>query len=307
MNMSQKTPKPHGPPGFRSGHVVMLGKPNVGKSTLFNALVGERISIVTEKPQTTRQNILGVDTTGKSQMLFLDTPGLLNPRYKLQAVMRRHVERALNDADVLLVILDAGEFEASFDDEVRDLLTHAGDPVVVALNKVDLVGVDQVKQQLDSIRAALPAHEALPVSGLLGSNLLQLRSRIEANLPLGPQFYPEDTMTEQPERFFVAELVREEIFCQLHQEVPYAIAVTVEQFKEDGAKVYIQSEIVVERASQKGIVIGSGGKALKAIGQNARKKIEAFLNRPVYLDLHVKVWENWRKKERALRGFGYLS
>ncbi len=302
-----QTPNSQESQEFRSGHIVLLGRPNVGKSTLFNALVGERISIVTEKPQTTRQNVLGIVTTDKSQMLFLDTPGLLDPRYRLQEIMRRHIEEALDDADVLLGILDAKEFESSFDDEVKKVFKNAKGSTIVALNKTDLVNADQVEQHLNGIRAELPDHKILPISGLWGSNLLELRSLLEANLPVGPKFYPEDMMTEQPERFFVAELVREEIFCQLRQEVPYAIAVTVEQFKEDREKVYIQSEIIVERSSQKGIVIGSRGKTLKSIGQSARKKIEAFLNRPVYLDLHVKVLENWRKKDYALRGFGYLS
>ena len=294
------------PPNFKSGHIVIVGRPNVGKSTLFNALVGEQLSIVTPKPQTTRSNILGILTSPGYQMLFLDTPGLLNPRYRLQEVMHRQIQGALRDADILLGIVDASDFEATFDGETQKAFATTDAPLIVALNKTDLVSADQVHRSLNIIRGTIPVREVLPVSAITGYNLPQLLSALEKTLPFGPQFYHEDTLTEQPERFFVAELIREEIFSQLRQEIPYAIAVRVEEFREDRPKTYIQAHIIVERSSQKGIVIGAGGKTLKSIGKNARQKIETFLRCPVYLDLQVKVYENWRKKDAALRGFGYL-
>ncbi|MDP6778863.1 MAG: GTPase Era, partial [Candidatus Latescibacteria bacterium] len=269
------------PEGFRSGYIVVAGRPNVGKSTLFNALVGERLAIITSKPQTTRNNILGILTTGSVQMLFLDTPGLLDPQYRLQQVMVDQAREALTDADVLLGVVDASDLERSFDEGVREAIRAEGIPLLVALNKADLVGGDQIEQASDFVRASIPAAEVLEVSARTGSGIPELRSALEAALPPGPLYYPEDTLTEQPERFFVAELVREEAFEQLRQEVPYAIATRIEEFREEGRKTYIRAEILVERPSQKGIVIGTGGKTLKSIGRRARHKIEDFLARPV--------------------------
>jgi len=295
------------PDAFRSGHVVIIGRPNVGKSTLFNALIGERLSIATPKPQTTRNNVLGILTTPRAQMLFLDTPGLLAPHYRLQEVMRRQIQNALQEVDVLLAIVDAVDFESSFDPDVREALGGVNVPVVIALNKIDLIGADQIERGLSSLRGAIDVQEILPVSAARGDNVTQLRSVLEATLPPGPQFYPDDMLTEQPERFFVSELIREEVFLKLRQEIPYAVAVRVDEFREDRPKIYIRAEVIVERDSQKGIVIGAKGKTLKTIGKNARQKIEAFLASPVYLDLHVKVMENWRKKDTALRGLGYIT
>jgi len=292
---------------FRSGQVVIVGKPNVGKSTLFNALVGERLSIATPKPQTTRSCVLGILTTPKAQMLFLDTPGLLDPRYRLQEVMRRQIDGALEDADALLCIIDATDIDASFDRDTQDVLKKVSVPVVLALNKVDLVGGDLVDRGISTVRESTGHTQVLPVSATRGTRVLELRAMLEEALPVGPQFYPDDMLTEQPERFFVAELVREEIMLRLRQEVPYAIAVRVDEFREGGAKTYIRAVVVVERESQKGIVIGSKGKTLKAIGKAARQKIEAFLGAAVYLDLHVKVVDNWRKKESTLRDLGYTA
>ncbi|MDA0745755.1 MAG: GTPase Era [bacterium] len=293
-------------PDFRSGYIVFAGRPNVGKSTLFNALVGERLSIISAKPQTTRDRILGILTTPRSQMIFLDTPGLLEPRYRLQEVMFNQIRNAIQNADVLLGILDASDLETSFDEPVQKILRATDTPRIVALNKIDLVDAETAKRTVDLVSKALPSQEILPISAQGGHNLDRLKVALEAALPLGPLLYPEDTLTEHPERFFAAELIREELFIQLHQELPYAIAVRIEEFIEDRPKVYIRADVVVERESQKGIVIGNGGKMLRAIGKSARLKIETFLSRPVYLDLHVKVYENWRKKDQALRGFGYL-
>jgi GTP-binding protein Era len=290
---------------FRSGYIVLAGRPNVGKSTLFNAMVGERLSIVSHKPQTTRNNILGILTTDKSQIIFHDTPGLLEPQYRLQEVMLRSINKAVKDADVLLGLVDASDFEASFGDSFIKTISSPNLKKIVALNKVDLVGTEQIEAHVSTINSSVGVDQVIPISATTGHNLDQLQSVLESALPLGPMYYPEDTLTEHPEKFFIAELVREEIFARLRQELPYAIAVKVEEFKEDRSKTYIRADIVVERASQKGIVIGNGGKTLRNIGKNARVKIESFLERQVYLDLHVKVHENWRKKDAALRGLGY--
>ncbi|MBT5830175.1 MAG: GTPase Era, partial [Candidatus Latescibacteria bacterium] len=279
--------------------------PNVGKSTLFNKLVGERLSIISPKPQTTRNNILGIVTDENAQMLFLDTPGLLEEKYRLHAFMTKQIREALESADILLGIVDASNPDDTFDDEVQEAFARWNIPRVIVLNKVDLCSDERIKKLEHRVQEALDPQLILAVSATTGKNLPNLHKALVDTLPLGPQFYPEDMLAEQPERFFVAEFIREEVFNQLHQELPYAIAVVVEAFHEDRPKVYIQANIIVERNSQKGIVIGKGGRSLKAIGQHARKKVEAFLNRPVFLDLHVKVYENWRKKDGALRGFGY--
>ena len=292
-------------PNFKSGHIAIAGRPNVGKSTLFNALVGERLSIISPKPQTTRNNILGIVTDAQSQMLFLDTPGLLEEQYRLHAYMTKQIREALESADILLGIIDASQFESSFDKEVQEAFETLNVPRIIALNKMDTCNEEELKTLQRKIGDTIETHQIIPVSATQKTNLPQLHSALVDALPIGPQFYPEDMLAEQPERFFVAEFIREEVFHQLHQELPYAIAVAVEAFHEDRPKVYIQANIIVERNSQKGIVIGKGGRTLKTIGQHARKKIEAFLNRSVFLDLHVKVYENWRKKDGALRGFGY--
>ncbi|MBT3601586.1 MAG: GTPase Era [Candidatus Latescibacteria bacterium] len=277
----------------------------MGKSTLFNKLVGERLSIISPKPQTTRNNILGIVTDENAQMLFLDTPGLLEEKYRLHAFMTKQIREALESADILLGIVDASNPDDTFDDEVQEAFARWNIPRVIVLNKVDLCSDERIKKLEHRVQEALDPQLILAVSATTGKNLPNLHKALVDTLPLGPQFYPEDMLAEQPERFFVAEFIREEVFNQLHQELPYAIAVVVEAFHEDRPKVYIQANIIVERNSQKGIVIGKGGRSLKAIGQHARKKVEAFLNRPVFLDLHVKVYENWRKKDGALRGFGY--
>ncbi len=290
---------------FKSGFIAIAGKANVGKSTLFNLLVGERLSIVTAKPQTTRHRVLGILTSRTSQMIFLDTPGLLKPGYGLHERMSDQIRRSVSDADVFLGVIDASDFEGTFDQEVREILLRVRSPRIVAVNKSDLVSTARAQRCVDRVRKEATVREVFPVSAQTGFNVELLRASLEEALPPGPVYYPEDMLTEHPQRFFVAELIREEIFLQLRQELPYATAVKVEAFREDRPKTYISASIVVERKSQKGIVIGGNGKTLKSIGKIARGKIEAFLNAPIYLDLRVKVHQNWRNKEQALRGFGY--
>ncbi|MSS71369.1 MAG: GTPase Era [Candidatus Latescibacteria bacterium] len=289
---------------FRSGDAVIVGRPNAGKSTLFNALVGERLAIVTPKPQTTRIPLLGVVTRPASQVVFWDTPGLLDPTYRLQEVMRSHIVRRLREADVVVGLLDAHALD--LDEGLRAALSEVKVPTIVALNKIDLVPAERIGPAITRVREAVRADEILPISALTGRGLPELMDAVERRLPFGPRLYPDDTLTDQPERFFVAELIRETAFDLLKEELPYAIAVTVEEFKEREAKTYVRADVCVERASQKGIVIGARGKMLKRIGSEARRRIETFLERPVYLELWVKVRENWRKKEGDLKDFGYV-
>ena len=283
--------------------MAIAGKPNAGKSTLFNALVGERLAIITPKPQTTRIPLLGVLTRPTSQIVLWDTPGLLDPKYRLQEVMRAHVARRLRDSDVVLGLVDANDQDA--DDDYIGVLTKIRAPLIVGLNKTDLVGPESLDCLTRLVRARLPAQAVVAISALKGTGLDELLSCIEALLPFGPKLYPDEMLTDQPERFFVTELIREAVFNLLSEEVPYAIAVSIEEFREEGKKTYIRANICVERDSQRGIVIGARGRMLKRIGSKARGRIEGFLERPVYLDLWVKVRENWRKKDEDLREFGY--
>ncbi len=290
---------------FKSGYIAIAGKANVGKSTLFNHLVGARLSIVTAKPQTTRHRVSGILTSRTSQMIFLDTPGLFQPRCRLHERMCDQIRRSVSDADVFLGVVDASDFDATFDREMREVLRRVRSPRIVAVNKSDLVSAARGTQCADAVRQEANIQEVIAVSAQTGYNVELLRSSLEQALPSGPLYFPEDMLTEHPERFFVTELIREEIFLQLRQELPYATTVKVEAFREDRHRTHIRAIIVVERESQKGIVIGGNGKTLKSIGKIARGKIEAFLDVPVYLELRVKVFQNWRKKEQALRGFGY--
>ncbi|MDP6040553.1 MAG: GTPase Era, partial [Candidatus Latescibacteria bacterium] len=261
---------------FKSGHVIIAGRPNVGKSTLFNALVGQRLSIISPKPQTTRNNILGIVTDENSQIMFMDTPGLLSASYRLQEFMSQQIGSAFESADVLLGIVDGADFDATFDSDVQKTFLQWDIPRIVAINKTDLITPDQTQRYEQKIRDTLSAHTFLSVSAIAGGGITDLHSALVNALPEGPKYYPDDMLAEQPERFFVSELIREEVFHQLRQELPYATAITIEAFEEDRPKVYIQANIIVERNSQKGIVIGKKGKTLKTIGQHARKKIEIF-------------------------------
>lgn len=294
--------------GTKCGYVAIIGRPNVGKSTLMNSLVGEKLSIVTPKPQTTRTRVLGILTEDDAQMVFLDTPGFLRPRGLLQEAMVREVREGLSEADVVLAITDATDLERTFDEELRELLKSSGRPAVVALNKMDLVGGKEIFEGLKWLYESFPT-EVVPISALKGHNLDELKKVLKGFLPEGPFLYPPEVLADQPERFFVAELIREELFLNLGQELPYATAVKVEEFRErdpSQGKTYIRATIYVEKPSQRGIVIGEGGAMLKKIGQWARKKIEAFLGRPVYLELWVKVRPKWSRKETTLRELGYL-
>lgn len=290
----------------RCGYVALVGEPNVGKSTLMNALVRERLAIVSPKPQTTRRRTLGILSGDDYQMIVLDTPGILQPKYPLQRAMMHAVSDALADADVACVLIDAAarrELPAAIPEAIR---AFRG-PKVAALNKIDLVRPkERLLPLLEAVTGLGLFEESIPLSALTGDGIDRLIEALKSRLPEGPPFYPPDQLTEQPERFFVAELVREQLFHQFSEEVPYAVEVEISEFKErPGAKDYIEAVLFVEQESQKAIIIGRGGQAIRSLGESSRTEIESFLGRPVYLDLRVKVMPKWRKSESILRRFGY--
>ena len=308
---------------LRCGYIALAGRPNAGKSTLFNALLGQRLSIVTSKPQTTRSRILGILTRPESQMIFLDTPGLLEPSYRLHHTMARQIERCARDADVVLLLVDATRIDDRCD-LIRQFLSRLRAPVVTAVNKADRVeGPDELEEICARVRRSLSVQSVVAISALKGHNLDSMSAELESHLPFGPQLYPEDMVAEQPERFFAAELIREAAFNRLADELPYSIEVAIEEFVEpsDGAgaetgdddgngrpavgKIYLAATLYVERESQKRIVIGRKGSRLRRIGREARLQIEALLGREVYLDLWVKTRTDWRNRARDLREFGY--
>lgn len=285
-----------------AGIVTVVGKPNAGKSTLLNRIVGEKLSIVSPKPQSTRNRIVGIHTTGDVQYVVFDTPGLLNPRYALQTAMRATALAALDEADVVLYLVDAVDAaDKGFPPlaEAASLVQAPRAPVVVALNKIDLLE--------PSARAALGERfpDAALISAATGDGVDPLITRLGRMLPQSPFLYPEDEISAQTVRFFVTELVRETALEQLEDEVPYSVACEIEEFREQQSPVYIRAVLYVERESQKQILIGAGGQRIRAIGRAARAKIEALVGAAVYLDLWVKVLPNWRRKIRALQRFGY--
>ncbi len=283
----------------RSGIVTVVGKPNVGKSTLLNRIVGQKLSITSSKPQSTRDRIVGIFTTTDAQMVILDTPGLLDPKYPLQESMRSTAVRALDEADVIVYLADATEGEPPALMEAAKLDKPPGAPVIVALNKSDSLAIAR-RDALASTNV-----DAVLVSALTGDGFPELMERISTLLPESPFLYPEDEISTQPVRFFVAELVRETVLEQLHDEVPYSVAVQVEEYREGRSPLYIRAVIYVERDSQKAIIIGNKGAQIKKLGESARKKIETLVGEKVYLDLWVKVLANWRKNPGSLSRFGY--
>ncbi len=295
-----------GPRGFKAGYVAILGRPNVGKSTLMNALLGQKLSIVTPKPQTTRHRILGILTGEGYQIVFFDTPGLLDPHYKLQEVMMKSAERAAEDADVVLFMIEALPESHELDFQLLERLRVETKPAVLAINKIDLVAKDQLLPLIDECHRRYNFREIVPISALKQDGTEILRDVLVKYLPEGEPLYPEDMITDHPERFFVAEIIREKIFQKYGEEIPYSTTVVIDEFKErPGAKDYIRASIYVEKPNQRKILIGKGGEALKRIGRLAREEIELFLGRPVYLELWVGVKEKWRQREPLIRQFGY--
>ncbi len=295
---------------MKSGFVSIIGLPNAGKSTLLNAILGQKLSIITSKPQTTRKKILGIYTDDNHQIIFLDTPGILEPSYLLQKRMMNYVEQSLNESDIFVIIVDIAsdpEGQKCLQNKfvASKVLTNSN-PKILLLNKVDLSNQDAVNKLIVKFDALKIFHKVIPVSALLRFNCDFLLKELFQLLPEGPKYYPEEQITDQNERFFVSEIIREKILELYKEEIPYSCAVLIADFKErEDGKDYIQAEIVVERESQKGILIGKKGAALKKLGQIAREEIEEFLQRPVYLELRVKVRNKWRSNDNFLKAFGY--
>ena len=290
----------------KAGFVNIVGNPNVGKSTLMNSLVGERISIITSKAQTTRHRIMGIVNTEDMQIVYSDTPGVLVPNYKLQESMLNFSQSALLDADILLYVTDVVEAPAK-NQSFLDKVARETVPVLVVINKVDLLKEQSVLETLvEEWKQLLPNAEIIPFSAQYKFNLDYLLKRIQELLPPSPPFFEKDALTDKPARFFVTEIIREKILQTYDKEIPYACEVAVEQFQEEENRIHIMAVIYVERDSQKGIVIGKGGSALKKVGTLARKDIEVFFDKKVFLELYVKVEKDWRSRENKLKGFGYI-
>jgi len=297
---------------YRAGYIAITGRPNVGKSTLMNHLLNHKLSITSPKPQTTRRSIMGILSDQEAQIIFLDTPGIIEPKYHLHKAMIRQIQSSIVDADALLFMVDNTIFGANgkvdFDREIQSIKKYntMHKPVILVINKIDLVVKRSLLPVIEALDAAYPFKSIVPISAKKKDGLKDLVSELKNVLPIHHPFYDHETLSEYPERFFVAELIREQIFYYYKEEIPYSTEVQIAEFLErEGRKDYISAVIYTERDSQKGILIGRQGKALKDIGTRARRAIENFLNRPVFLELHVKVSKDWRKSDSKLRQLGY--
>ena len=288
----------------KAGFVNILGKPNVGKSTLLNALVGEKLSIITSKAQTTRHRIQGIVNGDHYQVVFSDTPGILDPNYKLQEFMLKSARGALADADIFIYITEAGETPGN-DSFFIEKLQKAKIPVLLLINKIDLTNQGHLEQLVEQWTEILPSAEILPISALNNFNIDHLFKRILELLPGSPPFFPKDMLTDKSERFVAGEMIPEKILLHYQQEIPYSVEIEVESFKEEEHIIRIRAIIFVEKESQKGILIGHRGNSLKRVGKEAREDMEVFFNKKIFLELHVKVQKDWRNNERKLKNFGY--
>jgi len=288
----------------RSGFVNIVGNPNVGKSTLMNLLVGERVSIITSKAQTTRHRIMGIVNTPELQIVYSDTPGVLRPNYKLQESMLEFSESALGDADVLLYVTDTVE-TADKNEFFLERVRGVKCPVLLLINKVDLTTQSELEALVERWHQELPEAEIIPLSALNNFNVQPLKKRIESLIPLSPPYFEKDALTDKPARFFVTEIIREKILLYYQKEIPYSVEVVVEAFREEEARIHIQALIIVERDSQKGIIIGHKGVALKKVGSMARRDMERFFEKKIFLELFVKVEKDWRNRDNLLRAYGY--
>ncbi|HSV87288.1 MAG TPA: GTPase Era [Bacteroidales bacterium] len=289
----------------KAGFVNIIGNPNVGKSTLMNALVGEKISIITPKAQTTRHRILGILNGENYQIVFSDTPGVLKPGYKLQEHMMRAVKSTVMDADIFILLT---EVASGFDHhELLEQIQKTGVPVLLLLNKIDLSNMEQVVTRVEEWKSRFPNWLVLPISALQKFNLDQVLNKIVELLPTSPPFFTQDELTDRPQRFFVAEIIREKILLNYQKEIPYSVEVNVESFVEEDKLIRIRCVIYVSRESQKGIIIGHRGSMLKKVGTESRIDIEDFLGKKTFLELHVKVSKNWRENDTMLKRFGYSN
>ena len=288
----------------KAGFVNIIGNPNVGKSTLMNAFVGEKLSIITSKAQTTRHRILGIVNGDDFQMVLSDTPGIIKPAYELQESMMGFVKSAFEDADVLLYMVEIGEQELK-DEAFFNKITNSKIPVLLLLNKIDKSNQEQLETQVQFWAEKVPNAEIFPISALEGFNVKEVFNRIIDLLPESPAFYPKDQLTDKPERFFINETIREKILLHYKKEIPYAVEIETEEFFEEEKIIRIRSVIMVERETQKGIIIGHKGSALKRVGVEARKDLEAFFGKQIHLEMYVKVNKNWRSNQNQLKRFGY--
>lgn len=289
---------------FKSGFVNIIGNPNVGKSTLLNLLMDEKLVIATHKAQTTRHRIKGILTGDDYQIVFSDTPGILEPAYELQTKMMDYVKEALVDADLILYVVEVGEKQPK-NEEFFEKLQKTKVPVIILLNKIDATTQERLEQSVEHWHNLLPEAEILPISALENVNVDLLKSKIIQLLPEGPMYFPEDQLTDKSERFIVDEIIREKILLNYKKEIPYSVEVVTQIFKEGLELIQIESEIYVERDSQKGIIIGHKGESLTKVGKEAREDLEKFFNKKIFLKLFVKVKKDWRKKDGDLRRFGY--
>ncbi len=288
----------------KAGFVNIIGNPNVGKSTLMNAFIGEKLSIITSKAQTTRHRILGIVNGDEFQVILSDTPGIIKPAYELQESMMDFVKSAFEDADVLIYMVEIGEKELK-DEAFFKKITAAKIPILLLINKIDQSNQEELEEQVQFWSKKVPNAEIYPISALKNFNIKEVFDRLVTLLPESPAFYPKDQLTDKPERFFVNEAIREKILMHYKKEIPYAVEVETEEFIEDETIIRIRSVIMVERDSQKGIIIGHKGSALKRVGVEARKELEKFFGKKIHIELYVKINKNWRSNQRQLKRFGY--
>ncbi|KYG92295.1 GTPase Era [Metasolibacillus sp. FSL H7-0170] len=293
---------------YKSGFISIIGRPNVGKSTFLNRVIGQKIAIMSDKPQTTRNKVQGVLTLENSQMIFIDTPGIHKPKHKLGEFMLKVSKNTLREVDVILFMVNAEQKIGKGDEFILDLLAGNKTPVFLVINKIDQVHPDELITIIESYKDKYPFSEIVPISALQGNNVENLLAKLGEYLPEGPQYYPADQVTDHPERFIISELIREKVLHLTREEIPHSIAVVIDKIKRDEEHehmIRVQATIMVERDSQKGIVIGKRGALLKEIGTLARKDIEMLLGSKVYLELWVKVQKDWRNKQTHLRDFGF--
>ncbi|MGG3924727.1 GTPase Era [Metabacillus fastidiosus] len=292
---------------YKSGFVSIIGRPNVGKSTFINRVIGQKIAIMSDKPQTTRNKIHGVYTTNDAQIIFIDTPGIHKPKHKLGDFMMKVAQNTLKEVDLVLFMINAEEGYGRGDEFIIERLKNTNTPVYLIINKIDKVHPDELLVLIDQYKQLYPFEEIIPISALEGNNIDTLVTQIESFLPEGPQYYPEDQVTDHPERFIIAELIREKVLHLTREEIPHSVAVVIDSIekRENNHAVYVAATIIIERDSQKGIIIGKQGKMLKEVGQRARIDIEALLGSKVFLELWVKVQKDWRNKMSQLRDYGF--